>query len=289
MLEDSPAKTKPTAADVLLANQLYYKVLAEEYDSKNYVASPSILRYYNRLFEQHVFDGLAADAQRWRVCDVGCGTGFLESVLRGKVDNIFAVDATFPMLQAARRKFPETDICWVMADARVLPLADGQFDLVCSNAMLHHIFGFEQVLRSMVGLLKPGGKLFVGYEPNAIPYRLFWPLLKLAAKIVPEHRDRERIQRDSGQDAYPNLRDVDIHELSEFQIFHGGGIDPFRLRGSVAAMGMTDTRIHFSSIYQAALLKDSGVPIPLEVFPDWVYRMSGRLSLSFSLTGTKTK
>lgn len=275
-----------TASDVLLANQLYYNVQAKDYDDKNHVASPSILKYYRSLFQQHVFASVAAGQLRqWRVCDVGCGTGFLESILRGSVGTIYAVDATLPMLQAAKRKFQGEPFCWLMGDARVLPLRRQHFDLVCSNAMLHHIYGYEEVLAQMVSLLKPGGKLFLGYEPNAIPYRLFWPLLKMAAKIVPEHRDRDRIRRESGQDQHRNLRDVDIHELAEFQIFHGHGIDPFQLRDSLTRIGVIDVRLHFSSIYQAALLKDSGIPFPVDYLPVWLYRMSGRLSLSFSLTG----
>jgi hypothetical protein len=35
------------------------------------------------------------------------------------------------------------------------------------------------------------------------------------------------------------------------------------------------------------LLRDSGVPIPINLLPDWLGRMSGRMSLSFSFTGTK--
>jgi len=287
MPAERPEEKKPTASDVLLANQLYYAVQAKDYDSKNHVANPSILRYYNRLFDRYVFDGASTDAAHWRVCDVGCGTGFLESVLSDRVGSIVAVDATLAMLQSSRQKFPKKKIVWIMGDGRALPLMDGQFDLVCSNAMLHHIFGYEDVLSKMIALLKPGGRLFLGYEPNAIPYRLFWPLLMLAAKIVPEHKDRERIQRESGQDKHPSLRGVDIHELAEFQIFHGRGIDPLRLRSFVEARGITNTRLHFSSIYQAALLKDSGVPWPVEFFPDWVYRLSSRLSLSFSVTGIK--
>ena len=80
--------------------------------------------------------------------------------------------------------------------------------------------------------------MFLGYEPNAIPYRVFWPLLKVAAKIVPEHRDRDRIRERSGQRDHPSLKDVDIHELSEFHIFHGTrggrGIHPFDAHGNDA-------------------------------------------------------
>jgi hypothetical protein len=154
--------------------------------------------------------------------------------------------------------------------------------------MLHHVFGFEQVLSRMISLLRAGGRLFVGYEPNAIPYGIFWPLLKVAAKIVPEHREREKIRHASGQEAHPRLKEVDIHELSEFHIFRGRGIHPFRLQRFAESQGIVDSRVHFSSVHQFALLQDSGLPLAVEIVPDWVFRLSGRLSLSFSLTGTKS-
>ena len=282
----------PTSSDVLLANQLYYGVEAGDYDKKNHVSNPAILRYYTRLLDRFVFEGRsAAELQTWRACDVGCGTGFLEGLLAHRVGRLVAFDATRGMLQQAKSKFTARSLAWVQADAQKLPIGDARFDLVCSNAMLHHVYGFEQVLARMVSLLRPGGKLFLGYEPNAIPYRVFWPLLKVAAKIVPEHRDRDRIRERSGQRDHPALKDVDIHELSEFHIFHGTrggrGIHPFDLRQFVEAQGLTDCRIHFSSVYQFALLKDSGIPLPVERLPDWLFGLSGRMSLSFSFTGTK--
>jgi SAM-dependent methyltransferase len=194
------------------------------------------------------------------------------------------------MLLRARSKNRGARVSWIRADAQALPVRDEAFDLVCSNAMLHHVFGYEQVVTKMVAMLKPGGKLFLGYEPNAIPYRLFWPLLKVAARMVPEHRHRDSIRDASNQAAHPRLQDVDIHELAEFHIFHGTqgrGIDPHRLEALVSDLGIRDCRLHFSSVYQFALLRDSGVPVPLGLMPDWFFRLSGRLSLSFSLTGTK--
>ena len=183
--------------------------------------------------------------------------------------------------------FTGQTISWIQCDAQALPVQEPVFDLVCSNAMLHHVFGFEQVLSKMILLLKPGGKLFLGYEPNAIRYRLFWPLLKVAERIVPEHRNRADIRKASGQEAHSRLKDVDIHELSEFHIFQSRGIHPFRLQQFIARQGIVDSRVHFNSVFQFALLRDSGVPVPVEALPDWLLRLSGRLSLSFSLTGTK--
>ena len=96
------------------------------------------------------------------MCDVGCGTGFLEGLLAHRVRSIVAIDATQRMLLQARQKFAGAPIHWVQADAQALPVLEPLFDLVCSNAMLHHVFGFEGVLSSMIQLLKPGGKLFLG-------------------------------------------------------------------------------------------------------------------------------
>jgi SAM-dependent methyltransferase len=288
---NEPRADAPTAADVLLANQLYYAVEAQEYDKKNHVTNPAIRRYYEQLLRTYVFESRsAAEIARWSACDVGCGTGFLETLIADKLGSLVAIDATQSMLKQARAKFVGKPVRWVQADAQALPVRESAFDLVCSNAMLHHVYEFDRVLRSMVAMLKPGGKLFLGYEPNAIPYKIFWPALKLAARIVPEHRNRNEIKRASGQAAHARLKDADIHELSEFHIFHGTGergIHPFRLREFLVGLGVVDGRVHFSSVYQFALLRDSGVPIPVERLPDWLMRASGRLSLSFSLTGTK--
>jgi len=291
--ESPGAPSAPTSSDVLLANQLYYGVEAAQYDRKNHVKNPAILRYYNTLFDRFVFEGRSAEELKaWTACDVGCGTGFLEGLIGHRVGRLIAFDATHRMLLQAKAKLGSGGISFVQADAQRLPVGEARFDLVCSNAMLHHVFGFEQVLSRMVSMLKPGGKLFVGYEPNAIPYRLLWPALKVAARIVPEHRERDRIREASGQSAHPTLKDVDIHELSEFHIFHGTrgrGIHPFDLQRFVMEQGIADCRVHFSSIYQFALLKDSGIPLPVQWMPDWLFKLSGRLSLSFSLTGTKAR
>ena len=55
----------------------------------------------------------------------------------------------------------------------------------------------------------------------------------------------------------------------------------------IERQGVVDARVHFSSVYQFALLRDCGVPIPVQAMPDWFFRLSGRMSLSFCLTGTK--
>src|ERR1700761_7231724 len=58
------------------------------------------------------------------------------------------------------------------ADAVALPFPDGQFDLVLSAAMLHHVIEWDKALAEAVRVLRPGGKL-VGYDiANTAPARL---------------------------------------------------------------------------------------------------------------------
>ena len=42
-----------------------------------------------------------------------------------------------------------------------MPYPDGQFDVVISNSIIHHIPIPEQVFREMVRVISPGGRLFV--------------------------------------------------------------------------------------------------------------------------------
>src|ERR1700722_19416441 len=186
---ENDGSSKFAPADVMRANQIFYGVEAHTYDAKNHVHSKAIQRYYQSLLDNRLLSGVPrSELGRWTVLDVGCGTGFLEEFLIGKVKTVYAVDATADMLRIAGQKFTAPAVQRVQADANQLPFLPATFDMVCSNAVLHHLYNWRSLLSQMVDLLKPGGRLFLGYEPNAIPYRLFKPLLMLLAKVAPEHR-----------------------------------------------------------------------------------------------------
>jgi len=72
------------------------------------------------------------------ICDVGCGTGALCSVLREEGLTVTGVDPAANMLRIARQKTGNEDITWVKADAeRGLPFADNQFDLCIASYVAH--------------------------------------------------------------------------------------------------------------------------------------------------------
>lgn len=101
------------------------------------------------------------------VLDVGTGTARIPIDICHRTDavKIVAVDLASHMLQLAQRNVIEAgfkqQIRLEQIDAKALPYADGQFDAVISNSIVHHIPEPIRVLREMVRVLRPGGLLFV--------------------------------------------------------------------------------------------------------------------------------
>jgi ubiquinone/menaquinone biosynthesis C-methylase UbiE len=101
------------------------------------------------------------------ILDVGCGTGALTFAARDRAPSsvIRGIDASPEMIAVARRKSNRKNakIDFQVAPIEALPFADGEFDVVLSSLMLHHLpedvkrAGLDEVRR----VLKPGGRLAV--------------------------------------------------------------------------------------------------------------------------------
>ena len=102
-----------------------------------------------------------------RILDVGTGTAQipLELCTRGLTVRVTAIDLAGHMLQLALRNVlkacQQESIKLEQVDAKELPYVDGQFDVVMSNSIIHHIPEPLSVLREMSRVLKSGGALFI--------------------------------------------------------------------------------------------------------------------------------
>ncbi|MEP7054003.1 MAG: class I SAM-dependent methyltransferase [Actinomycetota bacterium] len=93
-----------------------------------------------------------------RLLDVGCGPGVLTRRALERGCLVTGVDSAEPMLSIARESLPAAT--FDRADVQAgLPYADGSFDAVAGNMVIHHLARPAEALGHLVRVLSRGGRL----------------------------------------------------------------------------------------------------------------------------------
>lgn len=96
------------------------------------------------------------------ILDVGCGPGILVAALAPLVREVVGFDLTPEMLDKARQRCQEAGLQNVRFErgrAEALPFPAESFDAVVTRATLHHLPDPQLVVREMVRVVRPNGKL----------------------------------------------------------------------------------------------------------------------------------
>ncbi len=116
-------------------------------------------------FSEAVRDSAIAKAYlhpEMTVADVGAGTGFVSAGLAPLVKKIHVLDGSNAMLDVARKNLAQyTNLEFQNADGLALPLPDSSIDAAFANMYLHHCPDPLAVIREMVRMLHPGGRLII--------------------------------------------------------------------------------------------------------------------------------
>ena len=99
-----------------------------------------------------------------RVLDVACGPGDLTSFFASKLTGdgfVIGVDDSAQMMQRAAYENSHDRVVYMRADTLNLPFDDGAFDAVCCFGALHLVPEPMGVLREMVRVLAPLGRIAV--------------------------------------------------------------------------------------------------------------------------------
>lgn len=98
-------------------------------------------------------------AEPKRIVDIGCGPGNSTTILKKHWPKatIIGLDSSEAMLEKARETSAEIE--WVHCDTADDLSFLGKFDVVFSNAAVHHMPNKPQVLARFFDLLNPGGSL----------------------------------------------------------------------------------------------------------------------------------
>jgi demethylmenaquinone methyltransferase / 2-methoxy-6-polyprenyl-1,4-benzoquinol methylase len=138
--------------------------IAPRYDLLNHLLSAQL----DRVWRARVARELKPILERpdALVLDLCCGTGDLAfSLARHAKARILGADFSHPMLVRAREKAADANgaasLNFLEADALRLPFVGGAFDLVTTAFGFRNLANYEDGLREILRVLKPGGTLAI--------------------------------------------------------------------------------------------------------------------------------
>jgi 2-polyprenyl-3-methyl-5-hydroxy-6-metoxy-1,4-benzoquinol methylase len=115
--------------------------------------------------------GYQCDFRGAKVLDLGCGHGALSiSIAQARAAEVLGLDLDANRIDFAREvlrdRYSEIQnrVSFALEDVRKLR-SFGQYDFVISKDSFEHIEDLDTVIASISTLLKPGGKVVVGFSP----------------------------------------------------------------------------------------------------------------------------
>jgi len=151
-------------------SNVYHKYESAFYDAEQLSPSHSINSW------QFALDALQTKVcSSIRVLDYGAGTGFatlqvLKSAIGPYVTEVVCYDLSPAMIAICKSKmqgYPKVNFQFLSDVSGREKLAEMEpFDLVVTNAILHHLLNVDEFLQGLVATIKPNGFYIAGHEPN---------------------------------------------------------------------------------------------------------------------------
>lgn len=161
--------------------------------------------------------------QQMAILDLGCGIGFwtVEFAMRG-LHGLVSADLTEAALELTRRRL---DVYGVKSElqienAEALSFADGRFDHVNCQGVIHHTPDTERAVAEIARVLRDGGTASLSvYYRN--PILRLWPVLRWFGVVLAglggglKGRGRESIFRQRDPDEIVRLYDGDANPIGK--------------------------------------------------------------------------
>jgi SAM-dependent methyltransferase len=99
-----------------------------------------------------------------RLLDIACGPGLVVCAFAPRVREAIGIDVTPAMLDRARKLAADkglANVAWRQNDVSSLPYEDSSFTIVTTRFSFHHFLDPAAVLREMVRVCAPGGRIVV--------------------------------------------------------------------------------------------------------------------------------
>ncbi|MEN9978745.1 MAG: class I SAM-dependent methyltransferase [candidate division WOR-3 bacterium] len=110
--------------------------------------------FYEKIMQYIPFDN------RGRAAEIGCGSGqFVRFLLTSGYEEIAVLDSSSAQLERVRSLYKTNKVKIYQMRAESLPWKNNQFDIVANFFVLEHLIRVPDVLKEMVRVTKPRGKL----------------------------------------------------------------------------------------------------------------------------------
>jgi 2-polyprenyl-3-methyl-5-hydroxy-6-metoxy-1,4-benzoquinol methylase len=121
------------------------------------------------------FIRIISSLQVKRICDLGCGNGYLAGRLAELGYDLVGVDASATGIAIAQQNHSKPRFVNALIDAGLSERTGlGDFDLVISSDVIEHLYRPEDLLECALSLLKSKGQILV-----STPYHGYWKNLAL--------------------------------------------------------------------------------------------------------------
>jgi ubiquinone/menaquinone biosynthesis C-methylase UbiE len=106
-----------------------------------------------------------------RILEIGCGNGEFSSRFLNNGAEMHCVDISGPLIGILEERYAGTNLKFETADIEHLPYADGYFDGITGNGILHHL-NIDICIKEIHRVLKKNGRIFFA-EPNLLNPEVF--------------------------------------------------------------------------------------------------------------------
>jgi len=172
---------------VLRVNEIYHDVEGSAYTGRH----PEIFKDEAARWQRVGQRLLARRQHPVQILDVGSGTGFVPMQISPYLrhgDVVICSDISAGMLEVCRKNIEQMklscDVRYLKLDGKRFDLADESCDLVTMNSVLHHVPEMGEFLREVDRVLKIGGRVVIGHEPNRAYYETRWTRLGHPRELV---------------------------------------------------------------------------------------------------------
>jgi ubiquinone/menaquinone biosynthesis C-methylase UbiE len=181
LVDDIPILLPDNLSDFKRMEAEYHTFAADNYAAVNMIDSLRVRRYHDAFLRP--LEAMAPGGLVFEVAG-GDGTDAFRLLQRGM--RVVQTDISLGMVRAARAKIAgehETASGFAVCDAENLPCKDDSLDGIMIVGALHHLPSPAAFFVEAKRVLKPGGILVIGFEPNTWQYTLVYPLLKKIRRL----------------------------------------------------------------------------------------------------------